>query len=147
MNTMKQFCPMLPIAIYSRITVLFLTFVFGTFGQSYDVSSNSSFIAWDAVYFKKLASTGTWDYEHEFAFFPGYPLLVRCVASAASTIVNVPWDSLIIVSGLAISNISFVMAVAMIYKLSKQLQMSEKICRLTALAYILNPSSVFMSSM
>jgi phosphatidylinositol glycan class V len=135
-------------AIYSRIAILLLAYIFGSFAQSYDVSSNSPFISWDAVYFNKLASTGTWDYEHEFAFFPGYPLLVRGAATALNLVQSrLSWDALILCSGLAISNASFVMAVAMLYKLSKHLNMSEKICRLTVLAFILNPCSIFMSTM
>jgi phosphatidylinositol glycan class V len=125
-----------------------VAYIFGTFGQSYDVSSNSPFISWDAVYFQKLASTGTWDYEHEFAFFPGYPLLVKGLATVLMIFQSrLSWDALILLSGLVISNVSFVMAVAMLYKLSKHLKMSEKICRLTALAFILNPCSIFMSTM
>ena len=139
------------LAIISRLLVLFLAIVFGKFGSAYDNSSSSPFISWDAVYFKKLALTGSWDYEHEFAFFPGYPLLVRGLAGAVYMILGptlpCSWDSLILYCGLAISNISFILATIMLYKLSKQLKMSEKFCQLTCLAYILNPSAIFLSSM
>lgn len=136
------------LAIYSRIIVLLLAIIFGNFGSAYDISSDSPFIAWDAVYFRKLAATGSWDYEHEFAFFPGYPLFVRGLAAVLHVLnLNLTWDTIILLSGLTISNVSFIMASGMLYKLSIQLKMSEKFSRLTRLAFILNPSAIFMSSL
>ena len=170
MSFFKRICY---IACFSRIFILSLTLFGFLAGVSYDSSSKAlfefhnknstileSFIRWDSVYFLSIAQRG-YAYEQEFAFFPGYPILMRIVMSCLHVLSKklvlilisyVEWTNLTdlhisILSGLLVSNISFVLSAIVLYKLGLIVLKDEKSAFISTLFWILNPSGVFLSSL
>ncbi|CAO3662886.1 unnamed protein product [Umbelopsis ramanniana] len=108
----------------------------------------SVFVRWDAFYFLHIAENG-YVYEQEHAFFPLLPMLSRLVSETVLS----PFKYLIgdqytlVLSGVLISNISFVLAAGVLYKLSTSVYHgNETLAYLSALAFALSPASMFISS-
>ncbi|KAI9506725.1 GPI mannosyltransferase 2 [Coemansia spiralis] len=138
-------------AALSRVIVLLLGIASNTAINDYDSSASlvlpaehsvvqratrrlaQTTLHWDAFYFTHIAGSG-YVYEQEHAFFPLLPLLMRLLAHT----VFVPLEAWIgrqlalVLAGIVISNVSFVLAAATLYKL--------------ALLYALAPSGMFMSA-
>ena len=80
-------------AIMTRLLVVSLVVIASSFGDDYDTSSELygncsktpvnkalfSFLRWDAVHFVEIAKHG-YQYEHQFAFFPGFPSILKMLA-------------------------------------------------------------------
>ena len=106
------------------------------------------FDSWDSEYFMYIAEHG---YEHDIclAFFPLYPMLMRFIASILSLmpVVGVaPFRSLVLISGVAISNVSFVVSAFLLYHLTIKVFASKSMAYVTVFLYAVNPASVFMST-
>ncbi|KAJ1935028.1 ER membrane glycoprotein subunit of the GPI transamidase complex-like protein, partial [Kickxella alabastrina] len=104
-------------------------------------------VRWDAFYFVHIADSG-YVYEQEHAFFPLLPLLMRLLART----VLAPLAALagrqlaLIVAGVAISNVSFVLAAGTIYRLGCATLRSERLAYIAALLYTVAPSNMFMTA-
>nr|XP_055066516.1 palmitoyltransferase ZDHHC18-A isoform X1 [Misgurnus anguillicaudatus] len=100
---------------------------------------------WDAEHFLFIAERG-YLYEHNFAFFPLFPLFLRLLAN----IVLWPLCGLLTMHGrllvaVAIGNsILFVLSAVALYKLTRLVLQDRKYALITALMYCLTPANVFM---
>jgi phosphatidylinositol glycan class V len=78
------------------------------------------FVRWDAVYFLDIARNG-YSSEQQFAFFPGYPILIRVCAKLLAFMgellsLKLCESLYFTISGLIISNVSFVLAAVALYE-------------------------------
>ncbi|KAG2182945.1 hypothetical protein INT44_005926 [Umbelopsis vinacea] len=108
----------------------------------------SVFVRWDAFYYLHIAENG-YVYEQEHAFFPMLPLLSRLVSDTVlSPFKYVIGDQYtLVLSGVLVSNISFVLAAGVLYKLSNNVfHGNETLAYLSALAFALSPASMFITS-
>jgi phosphatidylinositol glycan class V len=176
------------IAVLSRVVMLCLMLGFDTLLDDYDTSgrlfpddgfavsteNNAPFtktcaavqglVTWDAVYFLRIADVG---YEHEqtHAFFPGWPLLIRAVATMGTWVVGtitqiVSGDSALLglhwkaspskcaaaSSALFLSNAAHVCAVVLLQKLGTVVLQDPDAARSAAVLFTMNPASAFHSA-
>lgn len=102
---------------------------------------------WDAHYFMHIAQYG-YTHENTLAFFPLFPLLVRCVAA----IIGIPllyilnYYSVLLISAVLINFILFVRTALVLHKLSEHVLRDETLAYHAALLFCLNPASVFFSA-
>ncbi|GAA6099255.1 palmitoyltransferase ZDHHC18-A isoform X1 [Tachysurus ichikawai] len=100
---------------------------------------------WDAEHFLFIAEHG-YLYEHNFAFFPLFPLVLRLLA----TILLWPLSPFLTVHGrllvmVAIANSTlFVMSAVALYGLSRMVLQDRKLAMISSLIYCLTPANVFM---
>ena len=124
------------LACLSRLVVVLLALGFALLFPAYDSStrlvSNHSLSAlanWDGVHFLDVAQSGTQRFEHSFAFFPGFPLLVRLVSD---------WLHLdLVMAGVLVANVCFVLAALVLLQIA-----NEK----TVWLFLLSPANIFFSS-
>ncbi|KAI9340869.1 dolichol-p-mannose mannosyltransferase, partial [Obelidium mucronatum] len=100
-------------------------------------------VSWDAVYFAGVAQDGGYVFEQSHAFFPGLPLISRGIASLLAS----SNPSLIVAIGLCVSNIAFIAAAAVLYRLSVVVLKDHNLARASAILFCFSPSAAFMSSM
>ncbi|KND00381.1 GPI-anchor transamidase GPI18 [Spizellomyces punctatus DAOM BR117] len=101
------------------------------------------FVRWDAVYFLKIAEAG-YTYEHEFAFFPGLPLLMRAL-SAILPSCGLERRTILMLMGVTISNVAFVGAAVVLYRLGCRL-LNERLAFTAAILFCVTPAGLFMSA-
>ncbi|XP_048008690.1 palmitoyltransferase ZDHHC18-A [Megalobrama amblycephala] len=100
---------------------------------------------WDAEHFLFIAERG-YLYEHNFAFFPLFPLILRLLAATALW----PLCGFLTMHGrlllaVAIGNsILFVISAVALYKLSRLVVQDRKLALVAVLMYCLTPANVFM---
>lgn len=100
---------------------------------------------WDAEHFLFIAERG-YLYEHNFAFFPLFPIILRLLAD----VVLWPLSGLLTMHGrlivaVAIGNsIIFVLSAVALYKLSRLVLQDRKLSLIAVLMYCLTPANVFM---
>ncbi|KAI4889504.1 hypothetical protein NFI96_029707 [Prochilodus magdalenae] len=100
---------------------------------------------WDAEHFLFIAEQG-YLYEHNFAFFPLFPLLVRSVAATLLW----PLSALLTLRGrllLAVAMINstlFVLSAVAMYRLGRVVLQDRKLALVSGLIYCLTPANVFM---
>lgn len=100
---------------------------------------------WDAEHFLFIAERG-YIYEHNFAFFPLFPLILRLLAATALW----PLCGFLTMHGrlllaVAIGNsILFVISAMALYKLSRLVVQDRKLALIAVLMYCLTPANVFM---
>jgi len=100
---------------------------------------------WDAEHFIFIAERG-YLYEHNFAFFPLFPLILRLLAATALW----PMCGFLTMHGrlvlaVAIGNsILFVTSAVALYKLSRLVVQNRKLALVAVLMYCLTPANVFM---
>ncbi|KNC75662.1 hypothetical protein SARC_11818, partial [Sphaeroforma arctica JP610] len=107
----------------------------------------AGFARWDGVYFTRIALYG-YEYEQFNAFFPGVPMAIRAVSSTvlapARGYISQYWIA--VLAGLLIANCCFVAAADYLYRLAILLTKDEVIAFRSVVMFIVNPASVFMSS-
>ncbi|KAJ3440140.1 gpi mannosyltransferase [Anaeramoeba flamelloides] len=130
------------LSVLSRIFLILYTILCGIVNTNYDTSGHkgsiiSSLIRWDSIWFLGISESG---YQHEqtFAFFPGYPILVKIMSSF--THLSIP------LCGVIISNTSFVLSSLVLYELGKITLHDEKKAYRSFLLFLITPSNIFMSS-
>eukprot|EP01012_Entosiphon_sulcatum_P023613 TRINITY_DN28708_c0_g1_i2.p1 TRINITY_DN28708_c0_g1~~TRINITY_DN28708_c0_g1_i2.p1 ORF type:complete len:399 (-),score=41.66 TRINITY_DN28708_c0_g1_i2:30-1226(-) len=100
---------------------------------------------WDAVYFIHLAMTSlAYEFEHFFAFFPGFPCLLRSVSSLLA-----PFTSSATALGLAAVLVNFALSVVAgwyLYHVSQRVLASKSAALLSAILFALSPASVFLAA-
>ncbi|XP_051577885.1 palmitoyltransferase ZDHHC18-A [Myxocyprinus asiaticus] len=100
---------------------------------------------WDAEHFLFIAERG-YVYEHNFAFFPLFPFILRLVADTLLW----PLFGFLTLHGrlvfaVAIGNSAlFVLSAMALYKLSHLVLQDRKLALVTALMYCLTPANIFM---
>ena len=93
---------------------------------------------WDGVYMLRIADVG-YTHEHFYAFFPGYPLLIRALGSAMEHIGLLSRQSAFLLAAVVISNVSYVMAGLILLKLSPTGSRAVWL-------FMLTPANIFMSA-
>ncbi|KAJ6248498.1 gpi mannosyltransferase 2 [Anaeramoeba flamelloides] len=139
---MTSFKKVLSLSILSRIFLILYTILCGIVNTDYDTSGHkgsiiSSLIRWDSIWFSGISESG-YLHEQTFAFFPGYPILVKIMS--AFTHLSIP------LCGVIISNTSFVLASLVLYELGKITLHDEKKAYRSFLLFLITPSNIFMSS-
>jgi phosphatidylinositol glycan class V len=146
-------------AVASRVATLVAGLLFDALIPDYDTSTRlldsphgalpTTFLHWDAVYFLHLCENGLdYDFEHFAAFFPGYPLLARCVASS----LLYPMDAFLghraacAVAALLLSNVAFIFAALLLYRLTLEVLADRSVALTSALLFCIGPAAVFMSA-
>ena len=105
------------------------------------------FHKWDAVYFHFISSNG-YIYENNLAFFPLFPMLLRLTSTLTFTFQ--PFWSFwthTIISGLFLNFLCGIGSAVQLYRLSKLMLMSDTVAILSALLFVINPASVFFSTL
>lgn len=104
----------------------------------------SAFLRWDAAHFLGAASDG-WQSVHSHAFFPLYPLLVRCLACCLPA----PFCAaeLRVLAGLLLSNGAFVVAACCLHALGERVVRDSQLAGTAALLFCAAPASVFFSAL
>lgn len=110
-----------------------------------------SFINWDGEYYLRISYYNDYEYEHQHAFFPLYPMLVNQISrlvsglNRASILVNM-------IVGTLLSNISFIIASVGLYlfqyELFSKIKMKDVVFPgISTLFFLFPSSSIFNSSM
>eukprot|EP00668_Euglena_longa_P014022 GGOE01017982.1.p1 GENE.GGOE01017982.1~~GGOE01017982.1.p1 ORF type:complete len:303 (+),score=59.14 GGOE01017982.1:28-909(+) len=145
-------------AALSRLVTLVLGIAFDALLYDYDTSTPllsppsaalpTAFVHWDAVYFLHLAAAPDYTYEHFAAFFPGFPMAVRTLAGTVLRPLSL-WcaeRTLFQVAALLTSNVCFVAAAGLLYRLTEAVLEDRRWARAAALLFCISPASVFMSA-
>ncbi|NWI17260.1 PIGV mannosyltransferase, partial [Crypturellus soui] len=102
---------------------------------------------WDAEHFLFIAERG-YVYEHNFAFFPVFPLSVRAVAEVA--LWPLQWllrlRSRLLLSAALLNSLFSVLAAAALYKLGCAVLRCRRMAFLAALLFCISPANVFMAA-
>ncbi|KAL2084979.1 hypothetical protein ACEWY4_020497 [Coilia grayii] len=100
---------------------------------------------WDAQHFLFIAERG-YVFEHNFAFFPLLPVLLRCVAAGLLWPLG-SWLTLhgrLLVAIALVNSALFVLSVAALYGLGCLVLQDRRLSLLSALLYCLTPANVFL---
>lgn len=105
------------------------------------------FKRWDAQYFIHIAQYG-YTYENCLAFFPLYPLIVRYVAYALSSVLGSLFNfhSTLIMSATIVNLIMFIKSADVLHRLSLRVLRSECKAYKAVILYCINPASIFFSA-
>ena len=168
-------------AVLSRLTVITLSILSSTIVPTYDLSFNvrttettdstttttdsilDSLGRWDGVYFVRLAETSlTYEFEQFHAFFPLLPSLMSTTTRALLPNETPLARHHLILSGVLITNISFVLATLCLYRLTLLLYQrsttttttttttaaaaAERKAYTSALLLCFSPASIFFSA-
>ncbi|OBA18766.1 uncharacterized protein OGAPODRAFT_92227 [Ogataea polymorpha] len=96
----------------------------------------SKLVAWDAIYFLKLATEGP-TFEHEYVFGPLWWRLLASIPSA-----NIFYKLL---GGLLVSNVSHYLSCVVLYKLTRR-YFDERTARNSAYLAVIQPSGIFSTT-
>jgi phosphatidylinositol glycan class V len=140
-------------ACQSRLLTILVCIGTALLNADYDVSTElitanrflKALVRWDAVYFIQIARNG-YDLEQQYAFDPGYPLVLRFVGKVLEGALGCSRIDGIMYSGIAISNIAFILAALILYQLSLEMDFRPQTAYLTAVWFSFNPASIFLSS-
>ena len=135
LSYLKQY--LLFFAIINRIIVLGLGIIFHYISQDYDLSSSSSiFLKWDAVYFDNIAKVG-YEFEHELAFYPGFPFLIR-LFNKIFPFFSISFNELLI------PTLCYFGSVFMLVKVTIMVGFSQRFAFKTGILFCFSPISIFM---
>ncbi len=117
----------------------------------------SPFTHWDAVYFLRIAETGTYEFEQFHAFFPGLPAATRAVRDGLRLVLpggggggggneaEAP-QTLTVFAGVLVTHASFVGAAVTLYWLGVAVLRDEALAFSAALLFCFSPASIFFSA-
>jgi GPI mannosyltransferase 2 len=110
----------------------------------------SQFANWDGVYFIEIARHG-YRFEKFHAFFPLYPYLISKFSAIISIInhmatVSLNKTSLLLLSGLIITHLTYFISVIFLYKLTFLITKHQRFSFLSTLFYIFSPNGIFFSA-
>ncbi|KAI8615961.1 GPI mannosyltransferase 2 [Chytriomyces sp. MP71] len=148
------------VALGSRILVLVLPILVSLFPsilRSYDTSSAlvvssplDRLVSWDAVYFAAIsapkAANASYPFEQFHAFFPGLPLLARA-GSVPCLMAFGSGTEAILMSGILVTNLAFVAAAVVLFRLSEILLKDRNLAFASAILFCFSPSAPFLSSL
>jgi len=104
----------------------------------------SGYTRWDSQHFLFIAAKG-YRLERSIAFMPLFPLLIRCFAELLN-ILTFQWLSFyscLILAGLLVSNGSYILAGALLHRLTADVFKSWKMADVVLTLYMINPASIF----
>lgn len=110
-----------------------------------------SWVHWDAAWYVSIARDGYFfrgtEEQSSVAFFPLFPILMRVVSTAFAFADR---EDALIISGMLIANLSFLLCLLLIHRLTKKLfaehPQSDHIAKGAAFSLMLFPTSVFFVS-
>ena len=133
---MNEFGKIIAAVVINRVFVIMLGLFLHRVVRDYDLSaSESTFIKWDAVYFMHIAKKG-YEFEDQFAFYPGFPLLVRFVSFVTGLSIDVV--------GTVIPSVFYVVTAPILYKLTLSVGYSREFAWRTVQMWAIAPTSIFM---
>jgi len=148
-------------ALCMRFTVLTLSSALNYLIEDYDTSVSlpgshvssspigrllSGLAKWDSLFFLEIAHNG-YLYEKNHAFFPLYPLLIRLGGYFLSPLESLmPKEDTYLLSAVVVSWVSFVLATHYLQKLGEVVFGDRAFSNWSALLFVFNPASIFMSS-
>ena len=156
LNIQAPLLKILAVALCSRIIVfyvaLFSNSVFGLREPYFegeklwniDAPLLGLFARWDSGFYMDIAKQG-YSKEQFWAFFPLYPLLLRCASYPFSTFLHI--DQAMAAAGFLLSNMFFILLAVYFYKLTHHLNGDNNIAHLSTLFLCIFPSSVFFSAL
>ena len=100
---------------------------------------------WDSQYYLTIAERGYAD-EQFLVFFPLYPLLIRTMSLTLLYPLSLflPFCSTLLLSGWLLTNVSFVIATGLLYRLTYRLMYDSRLSYYSCLFFCFNPATVFM---
>jgi phosphatidylinositol glycan class V len=106
-------------------------------------------VRWDSHHFLHIATHG-YTFETNIAFFPLFPLVVRCLATflfwLQEDYMFISFVSCVKISATVINMASFVLAAQVMYELSRKVLKDEYIAYKAGLLFTVNPASIFFTS-
>ncbi|XP_046484973.1 GPI mannosyltransferase 2 [Neodiprion pinetum] len=154
-------------AVTSRLVVISLQFIFNRILPDHDAHIFNSpldpemktsiydstveylfggFLRWDAQYFIHIAKYG-YTYEKTLAFYPLYPMSIRCLSVVLRVVFfSLNDHSIAILAALLINFICFVKSATVFYDLSKIVLKDTALAYKAAILYCINPASIFFSA-
>lgn len=154
------------LALYSRVIVVVIQFIANHLINDHDAgvfispkneknrtildvliwTAFGGFLRWDAQYFIHIATYG-YTYENTLAFFPLYPMLIRCLTYPLFFLRHfLSFDSLILLVSAVFNAVVFKYAAVTLYQLSKVILAEEGLALRAALLFCFNPASIFFSA-
>ncbi|KAF4655767.1 hypothetical protein FOZ61_007390 [Perkinsus olseni] len=147
-------------AAASRVLCLSIGLLSARYLHPYDTSGNiypgaqdglgrwlSPLAYWDGVYFLRTAEIKGYGYEHTHAFFPGLPIAINLFEGLLPS--AMPRMDRLLLSGLLITNISFVVAAVLLYWLGLAVLSGDHAASIAyygALFFAIPMSNIFMSA-
>lgn len=119
-----------------RIATIVFSILFLTLLPNNDIDFLKIWSNWDGGHYIGIAENG-YLYPQQFAFFPLYPILIKTLAFTGLNVT---------VSALLISNIIFLAAIIMLYKIGKLYNLNTEISKKTILLLISFPTAFFFIS-
>ncbi|KGG52046.1 hypothetical protein DI09_21p180 [Mitosporidium daphniae] len=102
------------------------------------------FVRWDSLYFLQIAyNSCKYRFEPEYAFFPLYPFLMSCLAPIFRNMCRI---NALVLSGIAISLLSFIFSIILLYSLTVEIFKSTRLAFLSCVMLILSPASIFLTA-
>ncbi|XP_046745887.1 GPI mannosyltransferase 2 [Diprion similis] len=154
-------------AVTSRLAVISLQFIFNQLLPDHDAKVFVSpvdpemkisiydslveylfggFLRWDAQYFIHIAKYG-YTYEKTMAFYPLYPMSIRCLSVVLKGIFfSLNDHSTTMLAALLINFVCFVKSATVLYDLSKIVLKDTALAYKAAILYCINPASIFFSA-
>lgn len=114
----------------------------------------TSLLSWDAAHFLFVATSG-YEFEHQHAFYPGYPLAVRALAGAATRVgrtvgrdgFGVASDECVVsVVGVCFSALAFAFGAEAMCALSGRVLADDGLAEAATRLFVLNPANIFYGS-
>ena len=105
-------------------------------------------VRWDAVYFVSMSLEG-YVFEQQHAFFPLLPWLTRLLAHTLLIPLGLVASpvSVHVVAGVIVTNVAFVLAAVVLYRLTLVIFRNRRFALVSALMFCLSPAGMFMSAM
>ncbi|PVU91328.1 hypothetical protein BB559_004183 [Furculomyces boomerangus] len=150
-------------ALLSRILIFVIALASNVFVEDYDSSFDTLFepetkipkiirsiakvfTRWDSFYFINIAQKG-YIHEQQNAFFPMYPLLINFLDSVLSPLRSHVGEQFnLMISGIIVSNLSFIGSAIALYRLGIILFGNEGFAYFSTMLYCLTPAGIFMSA-
>lgn len=106
-------------------------------------------IRWDGHHFLHIATHG-YTFETNLAFFPLYPLAVRCLANGLYWLQDdygiISFVSAVKIAGVSLNLVCFLLATEALYDLSRRVLKDEYLAYKAGLFFSINPASIFFSA-
>ena len=103
------------------------------------------FVRWDAIYFTQIARRGH-TFEQEWAFGLGLSMPVSAISTALSQLLDLEPRISEVAVAIALSHVAHLLAVLLLYTLSKHVMRNTTTALVAACLHILSPAGAFLSA-